>query len=384
MISFIEIVFYITGFLCGYSYFVYPFVLKVIKERQDIDAKTLQDQEGDSPKVSLIITVHNEEKRITEKLLNTLEIDYPATSLQIIVASDQSTDGTEEIVKSFSDKGVELVRADARKGKEYAQLCAIKSATGDIVVFSDVATSIPKDALNLLVDKYSNTAVGAVSSEDQFVSDDGKLVGEGVYVKYEMWLRRLESTRGGLVGLSGSFFSARKEMCDEWDIYSPSDFNVALTCARKGKIAITCPEVVGIYKDVKDKKLEFSRKVRTVIRGVTAISRHSEVLNPFKFGLFSFQVWSHKIMRWAVPWFMLIFFVTNLLLLGESSFYQYPFAAQLLFYFIALIGWITSASHKYSIVRIIYFFVQTNIALAQATLSFAFGKRMYTWTPSKR
>ncbi|MCG7981145.1 MAG: glycosyltransferase family 2 protein [Candidatus Thiodiazotropha lotti] len=384
MISFIEIVFYITGFLCGYSYFVYPFVLKVIKERQDIDAKTLQDQEGDSPKVSLIITVHNEEKRITEKLLNTLEIDYPATSLQIIVASDQSTDGTEEIVKSFSDKGVELVRADARKGKEYAQLCAIKSATGDIVVFSDVATSIPKDALNLLVDKYSSTAVGAVSSEDQFISDDGKLVGEGVYVKYEMWLRRLESTRGGLVGLSGSFFSARKEMCDEWDIYSPSDFNVALTCARKGKIAITCPEVVGIYKDVKDKKLEFSRKVRTVIRGVTAISRHSEVLNPFKFGLFSFQVWSHKIMRWAVPWFMLIFFVTNLLLLGESSFYQYPFAAQLLFYFIALIGWITSASHKYSIVRIIYFFVQTNIALAQATLSFAFGKRMYTWTPSKR
>ncbi|MCG7926922.1 MAG: glycosyltransferase family 2 protein [Candidatus Thiodiazotropha taylori] len=384
MISFIEIVFYITGFLCGYSYFVYPFVLKVIKERQDIDAKPLQDQEGNSPKVSLIITVHNEEKRITEKLLNTLEIDYPATSLQIIVASDQSTDGTEEIVKSFSDKGVELVRADARKGKEYAQLCAIKSATGDIVVFSDVATSIPKDALNLLVDKYSNTAVGAVSSEDQFISDDGKLVGEGVYVKYEMWLRRLESTRGGLVGLSGSFFSARKEMCDEWDIYSPSDFNVALTCARKGKIAITCPEVVGIYKDVKDKKLEFSRKVRTVIRGVTAISRHSEVLNPFKFGLFSFQVWSHKIMRWAVPWFMLIFFVTNLLLLGESSIYQYPFAAQLLFYFIALIGWITSASHKYSIVRIIYFFVQTNIALAQATLSFAFGKRMYTWTPSKR
>ncbi|MEW8418599.1 MAG: glycosyltransferase [Candidatus Thiodiazotropha endolucinida] len=384
MISFIEIVFYITGFLCGYSYFVYPFVLKVLKERQDIDAKPLQDQEGNSPKVSLIITVHNEEKRITEKLLNTLEINYPATSLQIIVASDQSTDGTEEIVNSFSDKGVELVRADARKGKEYAQLCAIKSAIGDIVVFSDVATSIPNDALNLLVEKYSNTAVGAVSSEDQFISDDGKLVGEGVYVKYEMWLRRLESARGGLVGLSGSFFSARKEMCDEWDIYSPSDFNVALTCARKGKIAITCPEVVGIYKDVKDKKLEFSRKVRTVIRGVTAISRHSEVLNPFKFGLFSFQVWSHKIMRWAVPWFMLIFFVTNLLLLGKSSFYQYSFAAQLLFYFIALIGWITSASHKYSIVRIIYFFVQTNIALAQATLFFAFGKRMYTWTPSKR
>lgn len=384
MISFIEIVFYITGFFCGYSYFVYPLALKIIKERQDIDAITLQDQEGDRPKVSLIITVHNEEKRITEKLLNTLEIDYPATSLQIIVASDQSTDGTEEIVNSFSDRGVELVRADARKGKEYAQLCAIKYAAGDIVVFSDVATSIPKDALNLLVDKYSNTSVGAVSSEDQFISDDGKLVGEGVYVKYEMWLRRLESARGGLVGLSGSFFSARKEMCDEWDIYSPSDFNVALTCARKGKIAITCPEVVGIYKDVKDKKLEFSRKVRTVIRGVTAISRHSEVLNPFKFGLFSFQVWSHKIMRWAVPWFMLIFFVTNLLLLGKSSFYQYSFAAQLLFYFIALIGWITSASHKYSIVRIIYFFVQTNIALAQATLSFAFGKRMYTWTPSKR
>ena len=208
--------FYLSALLCGYSYFLYPLVLKLIAARQKENGSLAEDNV--LPRLSLIITAHNEEARIREKLENTLEIDYPRDRLEIIVASDFSTDATDSIVESYADQGVRLVRADERKGKEYAQLCAIRASDGDILVFSDVATRIPGNALRILAHRFSDEQVGALSSEDQFVSNDGRVVGEGAYVKYEMWLRRLESDRAGLVGLSGSFFAARREVCDDWDI----------------------------------------------------------------------------------------------------------------------------------------------------------------------
>jgi len=368
--------------LCIYSYFLYPLILKLIPARNKPELAALE--EAELPNLSLIITAHNEESRIREKLQNTLEIDYPKERLEVIVASDFSTDDTDAIVESYADQDIRLVRADERKGKEYAQLCAIRASAGDILVFSDVATKIPAEAFRLLASRFSDKRVGAVSSEDQFISNDGKVVGEGAYVKYEMWLRRLESSRAGLVGLSGSFFAARREVCEHWDIYSPSDFNTGLNCAKSGMVAITCPDVIGIYKDVKNPDLEYRRKMRTVIRGITAISRHPEVLNPFRMGMFAFQVWSHKIMRWGVPWFMLAFAAITLVQQGQGIIYSLALLAQLAFYALALAGWLSSSLRENVFIRIIFFFVQTNIALAQATLMFLSGKRMTVWTPSQR
>ncbi len=376
------VLFYVSLFLCGYSYFVYPLILKLVSPRPDQPASHAAGDE--MPTVSLIITAHNEEDRIREKLENTLELDYPQASLEVIVASDFSTDATDSIVEAYANRGIRLVRADERKGKEYAQLCAIREASGAILIFSDVATRIPTDALSLLARQFADEKVGALSSEDRFISNDGRVVGEGAYVKYEMWLRRLESRRAGLVGLSGSFFAARRNVCADWDINSPSDFNTALNCAKQGMVAITCPDVVGIYKDVKDPGLEYRRKVRTVIRGITAIARHPEVLNPFKMRLFAFQVWSHKIMRWGVPWFMLLFAVLTVMLLGQGIIYTLALAAQIVFYLLALAGWLSATMRENTLVRIVFFFVQTNLALAQAALSFLAGKRMTTWTPSRR
>lgn len=170
----------------------------------------------------------------------------------------------------------------------------------------------------------------------------------------------------------------------QWDIYAPSDFNTGLNCAKSGMVAITCPDVVGIYKDVKDPGLEYRRKVRTVIRGITAIARHPEVLNPFSMGMFAFQIWSHKIMRWGVPWFMLAFAILTLMQQGQGAVYTLALAAQLGFYVLALSGWLFTTLRKHTLIRIIFFFVQTNLALAQATVSFLFGRRMTVWTPSQR
>jgi hypothetical protein len=368
--------------LCGYSYFLYPLILKLVPGRKH--ERYVSGREVSYPLLSLIITAHNEEHRITEKLDNSLAIEYPHDALQILVASDCSTDATDRIVESYADRGVQLVRADARKGKEYAQLCAIRESGGEVLVFSDVATRIPDDAFRALAGKFHDPEIGALSSEDRFISNDGNLVGEGAYVKYEMWLRRLESEHAGLVGLSGSFFAARRAVCEDWDIHSPSDFNTALNCAKEGLVAINCPEVVGIYRDVKEPALEYRRKIRTVIRGMTAIARHPEVLDPLRMGLFAFQVWSHKVMRWGVPWFMVLFAASTLALTGEGLVYRLALWLQVIFYGLAAIGWLSGTLRNYTVVRIIFFFVQTNLALAHALVSFLAGKRMTVWTPSRR
>lgn len=374
--------FVLLGLLCLYSYFLYPITLILLPARRRLHEAA--EAAASLSSVSLIITAHNEQSRIREKLENTLAIVYPRELLEVIVASDCSMDETDNIVLSYAGQGVRLVRADARKGKEYAQLCAIREARGDILVFSDVATCLEPVAVQRLVRYFEDSEIGAISSEDRFVSQDGSVVGEGAYVRYEMWLRRLESGRAGLVGLSGSFFAARRSVCKDWDVTVPSDFNTALNCAKQGLVAITCPDVLGIYQDVKDPALEYRRKTRTVVRGMAAIARHPEVLNPLRVGLFAFQVWSHKILRWGVPWFMLAFLALTLALAGTHRAIDLILLAQALFYGVVLLGYFSAGLRSSTLVKLPFFFVQANIAIAHATLQFLGGHRITVWEPSER
>lgn len=367
---------------CCYSYFIYPILISIFSGRRQKETKMSLGYS--LPRITLLITAHNEERRIGNKLSNSLCLDYPKDKLQIIVASDASTDATNSIVDSYAAEGVALVKVEDHKGKENAQFHGIRASFGDIIVFSDVATVIEPDAMARLVRYFDDPQVGAVSSEDRFISTDGKVAGEGAYVKYEMWLRRMESQAAGLVGLSGSFFAARKDIClDDWDIYSPSDFNTALNCARKGIRAVTMPDVFGYYSDLADSSKEYQRKIRTIIRGMTAVARHAEVLNPFKYGFFAFQVFSHKVARWLVPWFMLFLFVASVIFI-DSFWVAVIFAMQCAFYVLVLLAWIVPRLRSSALFKIPYFFVQVNLAIAHASVLFLSGKRMYTWKPSKR
>jgi cellulose synthase/poly-beta-1,6-N-acetylglucosamine synthase-like glycosyltransferase len=332
--------------------------------------------------MTLIVTAYNESGRIREKIANCLAID--ASGIEIIIASDCSSDDTDAIVGEYAKQGVRLVRATERLGKENAQWCAIQAASGDILVFSDVATQIPVDALGKLAVYFQNPEIGAVSSEDRFISKQGEVAGEGAYVKYEMWLRRMESSAAGLVGLSGSFFAARKSICQDWDIHSPSDFNTALNCARAGLRAVTAPDVLGYYKDLKDAQKEYKRKVRTVLRGITAIARHPDVLSVRRYKLFAFQVWSHKIMRWLVPWFLLLLLLNTIVLVDAGEFYVAALIAQFAFYGVAIAAHYSESIKSNAIARIVYFFVQVNVGIADATCRFIAGSRMTTWQPSAR
>jgi len=364
-----------------YSYFVYPLVLLILSKSR---AASLVQHETDLPSVSLIITAYNESARIRTKLDNALALDYPADRFEVIVASDMSSDDTDDIVTTYADRGVRLVCAERRLGKEYAQSLAIKVARGEILVFSDVATDMPVDSVLRLVANFTDPRVGAVSSEDRFVSSDGNLVGEGAYVKYEMWLRGLESRVNSLVGLSGSFFAARREVCREWDIHVPSDFNTALNCVRQGLVAVSDPTVLGYYQDVKDPQREYQRKLRTIIRGLAGLWHRCEVLSPFRYGLFAFQVWGHKVMRWLVPWFMLLLYGAGFALLGDGWVYQAVFGAETLFFLLVLLAVLLPSLRARLLFRIPFYFAQVNLAIAHATVLFVLGRRITVWQPSQR
>ncbi len=374
--------FFFSMFAASFSYFIYPLIL--LFARLFKSSSTSIKQEKDLPSLSLIITVHNEQQRISKKLENSLKIDYPKEKLEIIVASDCSTDETDQIVLRMVDRGIKLIRADVHKGKEYAQWQAIQKAKGDILVFSDAATQIPGDAFHVIADIFADSKVGAVSSEDRFITEGGEVVGEGLYVKYEMWLRKLESSVAGLVGLSGSFFAARKAVCETWDINVPSDFSTALNCIKSGYIAVSDARLIGMYQDVKDSSKEYQRKVRTVIRGIAALRQKAEILNPIEYGLFSMQVWGHKVMRWLVPWFMLSTLLLSMYLYNEHLLYMIAMWAQVLFYFLAGAGLVLNSLQSISLVRIISYFTLVNIAIAHATVLFMLGKRVTQWTPTTR
>jgi glycosyltransferase involved in cell wall biosynthesis len=348
-----------------YSYFIYPVTLLFLPSRKRTGEPVHRDFN-----ISVIITAYNEEARIEDKLANTLEIDYPEDRMEIIVASDCCTDRTDAIVDSYKDRGVKRVRTEQRLGKENAQLHAVREAGGEILIFTDVATRIPPESIRHMVAYFADPAIGAVSSEDRFVSREGRVVGEGLYVKYEMWLRRQESRVNSLVGLSGSFFAARQAICRDWDIYAPSDFNTALNAVRNGMVAVTAPDVLGMYADVNDPSREYGRKYRTVLRGITGLFRSPEVLNPARYGVFAYQVFGHKFMRWLTPWFMIVLFPASLALAGGHWFFTLALAAQAGFYLIAALGHGFERLRAITPVRVVYFFVQANVAVLHAALGY--------------
>jgi glycosyltransferase involved in cell wall biosynthesis len=304
--------------------------------------------------------------------------------LEIIVVSDCSTDRTDEIVKSYESKGVLLIRAPKREGKEPAQKIAVERSSGEIIVFSDVATLLETNGISNIVRNFNDPTVGCASSVDRFIDRDGKTSGEGAYVRYEMFLRSLETKVNTLVGLSGSFFAARREVCQDWAIDLQSDFNTLLNSVKTGLRGVSDPDSVGYYKNIVDEKKEFERKVRTVLRGISVFMKGLPLLNPFKYGLFSWQLFSHKLCRWMVPFALIAAFLSNLFLASYSAFYFSTFILQLVFYAFAFGGvWVTRFSKKYFL-KIPAFFVVVNLSILMAWYRYFQGERLLAWEPSRR
>jgi glycosyltransferase involved in cell wall biosynthesis len=376
----LEILLFGSVFLILFAYFGYPMSLILISLIVGKDVKSAQIQ----PTVTYIVTVHNEERRIKGKLDNVLELKYPRNNLQIIVASDGSFDLTNEIVREYQTQGVTLLELPIRQGKESAQREAVKHAIGEIIVFSDVATTMKEDGLLQIVSSFADPTVGCVSSEDRLLGRDGKPSGEGMYVRYEMWLRSLESKVKSLVGLSGSLFAARKVVCEDFSGDMQSDFRTVLNSVKLGLRGVSDPQAVGFYKDTADQNREWDRKIRTVVRGLTVFFRHLELLNIFKYGLFSYELFCHKLLRWLVPAFMILALLSNLALLQSARVYSLMLLIQISVYCSGCIGLLKPTMQDLIWVKIPTYYLAVNYSILLAWWRYLRGQRIVTWTPTRR
>jgi cellulose synthase/poly-beta-1,6-N-acetylglucosamine synthase-like glycosyltransferase len=250
-------------------------------------------------------------------------------------------------------------------------------------VFSDVATRLDPDGVRQIVMSFDDPSVGCVSSVDRMIGSDGRPSGEGGYVRYEMQLRALESRVGSLVGLSGSFFAARREVCTPWPVDIPSDFTTVLNAVTRGLRGVSDGNAIGYYTDLADTSKEYSRKVRTVVRGISALLTHRALLNPFRFGLFAWQLASHKLFRWIVPFAMAGALLANLWLASDSNFYRVLAGFHLAGYGLALLSlrWPTPVLRVW---RPVGFLLLANASILTAWMRVMQGKTIVVWTPSER
>lgn len=367
-----------------YAYFGYPICLKIFSRKQQ---GSLFCQPKVLPKISVIIAVRNEASILEQKLEATLGLRYFGKQkqlVQIVVASDASDDGSDEIAQRYAQHGVVLIRTQHRGGKEAAQGEAVAFACGDIIIFTDAKIELNQDALENVINYFSDPSVGTVSSLDKIVHADTQGSGEGFYIKYEMWLRRLESNFGSLVGVSGSAFAVRRELCEDWRSDIPSDFSLLLRAQEKGLRGVMAEDFIGSYRTVKTEEEEFSRKVRTVLRGITTLFCCREVFEVNRYRWFSWQVLSHKLCRWLVPWFVIFATFGLLGLIGESTLFTVMGIGMLLGYGAAIAAYFKPELRQNPLCKVPLFFLVANAAIFVAWILFLTGKRTVQWSPSNK
>jgi cellulose synthase/poly-beta-1,6-N-acetylglucosamine synthase-like glycosyltransferase len=374
-----EFVLWGSFFLVFYAYFGYPILLALINRfSTKIDYKALAFP--DKLSVSMIIPVHNEEAVITQKLDNTAELEFSG-HLQVVIVSDGSSDDTVKIVKSYAGlEKLTFIELEERKGKANALNRGLEAATGDVVVFSDASIMLDPQAITEIVRPFAVEQIGCVSGEDIIEGDSG----EGLYGKYELFLRKQESATGSIVGASGSLYAQRKAVVNPFIEGVAPDFYSVLNTIEQGYRAISISESFGYMKAAESQKDEFNRKVRTFIRGITALFNKTHLLNPFKYSLFSLYLISHKLIRWLVPFFLIGLLVSNFFLV-DIGFYTVLLLLQIGFYGVAVVSAINESIVKsFPLFKVPLVFVSVNVSILKAWFKYLSGTRQEIWTPTKR
>ncbi len=374
-----EWVFWISVAFIAYTIAGYPLMLVVVARLRN----RVHRRSAIQPSVSIIVPVHNEALTLHKKITNTLELDYPAEKLEIIFVSDGSTDDSVSMIRSFANRGIKLVELEEPKGKHFAQMMARDAASGEILVFTDAGVLLDRDSLHKLVANFADPTVGCVSSEDRIITSHGSS-GEGTYVGLEMRLRRLETLAGSVVSASGSYFAARSSLCDLWHPEQSSDFFVPLHAAERHLRSIVDPECIGYYGVTRKGKAEFHRKVRTIVHGLHVAFFHRQLLNPFKYPVFAWQLISHKLFRWMLPFGMVGVLLSSLFLADQGTFYRLIMAMQVSFYAggALVLGW--KRLQNVNPLRMLGFVVLSVGAILMAWVKYCSGERFASWQPTRR
>ncbi len=377
------VIFWAVLFLVVYTYLVYPALVWLLTVGRRASIYNPLDE---WPPVSLVIAAYNEEMVLRDKLENALGLDYPSGQLDIIVVSDASSDGTDEIAAEFAERGVRLHRVAERGGKTRAQNAGVALARGEILVFSDANSMYAPDALKALLAPFADARVGCVCGELQYANPDdgGAGKGEGAYWNYEQFLKLRESQLSSALGANGAIYALRRNLFVELGSEIISDFIMPICVWRQGYRVVYEPKAVASEYSAGSFRDECQRRRRIVSRSLHGLWTQRGVLNPFAHFFFAFQMFSHKVLRWLVPLLLLVALGINLLLAGDQ-FYRILLLLQGGCYGLGVLGYL----FPQRLGRLLPFYVPayfcaTNLGALLGFLNFLAGRRPSVWQPVGR
>ena len=380
-------IFWISLFLVFYTYLGYGVVLagmvlvKRLFTRQETPPAFF-------PEVTLVVPAYNEADYIADKIANAFSLNYPEGRLKFLFVSDGSTDGTAEILKQTP--GIKAIANPERRGKIEAINHAIQQVETPVVVFSDANTMLHPEALIKMMRHFARPEVAAVAGEKRVIVDQkagAAGAGEGIYWKYESLLKKFDSELYTVVGADGGLLSMRTALYEpvEKDTVL-DDFMISMRLTAKGYRVVYEPEAYAMESPSFSVKEEMKRKIRICAGGFQSIGRLVHLLNPFRYGLLTFQYVSHRVMRWTIaPLCLLILLISNIALYGTSPFYQITLYGQVFFYLLAGIGYLLERKKM----RVKAFFIPFYFSFMNYSVFLGFARYMRNsqtqlWEKAKR
>lgn len=373
----------IAAAIVVYIYAGYPLATLLLAH---VFKKDVKKSEENLPDVSIIIAAYNEENCIAETLDNKLALEYPQGKKEIIVVSDCSTDRTDEIVTSYGTRGVRLLRQQIRGGKTSGLNRALQETRGEIIMFSDANSIHAPYALKKLVANFNDQTVGYVTGKMIYVNAEGQPIGDGcsAYMKYENFLRAQETRIGSIVGVDGGVDAMRKKLYIPMRADQLPDFVQPLQVIKQGFRVVYEPEAVLHEYSLNESDDEYRMRVRVALRAFWGLFDMRRLLLPLERPLFSWQLWSHKILRYLTFIFLFFAYGANSLLLPFGAVYVVMFFAQSLMYVnFFTTPWVKKLGISTPMISFPYYFVLLNIASTFAFFKFLRGQRMVTWQPRK-
>jgi cellulose synthase/poly-beta-1,6-N-acetylglucosamine synthase-like glycosyltransferase len=340
----------------------------------------------ENPFVTVLIAAFNEQEVIEETIQNKLNQNYPKDRLEILVVSDSSSDKTDDIVRSIKDRRVRIIRQEPRAGKTSALNLAVPQAKGEIVIFSDANSLYAPNTIQRLVTNFSDPSVGYVTGKMIYTTTDGTVIGDGcsAYMRYENRLREIETRLGSIIGVDGGVDAVRKRLYQSMANDQLPDFVLPLKVVAQGYRVVYEPEAILWENSLKESSDEYRMRVRVSLRALWALFDMRKLLWLQNNFLFSWQLWSHKVLRYLCFLFLIMLLYSNFQLLEISFFYQALFCIQVVGYIGAIVEpLMTYNGRNLKLLRLVRYFVLINFAAAHAFIKFLAGKKQVLWTPRK-
>jgi cellulose synthase/poly-beta-1,6-N-acetylglucosamine synthase-like glycosyltransferase len=387
-----KIILWLSLFIVVYTFVGYGILLYVIiRVKRKIKGKPIDipiDIDA-LPTCTLVVAAYNEEGFITEKIADTLKLKYPAGKLKFLFVTDGSDDRTPEIIAQYPQ--IQLLHSPERAGKIAAVHRAMETVETEITVFTDANTFLNPDAIINICRHYADKTVGAVAGEKRVQVEenaDASSAGEGFYWKYESALKKWDSELYSVVGAAGELFSVRT------DLYKPiyadtilDDFMISMLIAKQGYRIVYEPTAYATETASANVTEELKRKVRIAAGGIQSILRLKSLLNPFA-SVLNFQYVSHRVLRWTVtPFFLILAFILNVAIAVQpgETFYQLLLAAQILFYFMSILGWLMEKRElRIKILFIPYYFCVMNYAVLAGIIRYIQKTQSAAWEKAER